>query len=117
MLAVFFFVAIAEWVVSVISLRMIARGDLLASMVIVFVENILNFWVFFAIVENVNDWGLALSYSLGAVVGTAIGIIMTKGGKNENENEVAGVLLPSLRESGDDLVKRVNRLLHLQKSV
>lgn len=77
-LLLFFSVAVVEWLIGVLSTRLIAKGHIAASVSIIFAENILGFWVFFAFVEAVNRWDVAVSYSVGACVGTAISLYLTR---------------------------------------
>ena len=77
-LIIFFCVALAEWVISVVSLRLIAKGRIFSSLAVIFLENMLGYWVFFQFVESLNDWALVTAYSLGASLGTGIGLYLTR---------------------------------------
>ena len=38
----------------------------------VFLENLLGFYVLFRFIENLNNWPIVLAYSLGASLGTFV---------------------------------------------
>jgi hypothetical protein len=82
----FFFVAVVEFVIAVLSTRMIAKGKLWTSVFLIFVEELTGFWVFYAFIESVSRGEMAIFYSLGASVGTGISIWLTRNMK-EDRNE------------------------------
>ncbi len=91
---VLFLVAIVDWAIGVYSTRTIAKGKLWLSSFIIFFENLLSFWVFFAFVENVNQWDKAIAYSLGASVGTLISLYLTRGMTETQEKPKGGLKWP-----------------------
>ncbi|MEK7611265.1 MAG: hypothetical protein AAB486_02705 [Patescibacteria group bacterium] len=74
----FFLVAVVEWVIAILSSRLIAKGKMWATVFIIFFEQLLGFWVLFAFVDAVNRWDLAVAYSLGAAVGSGISMFLTR---------------------------------------
>ena len=92
----FFLVAVVEWVIAILSSRLVAKGKLWGTVFVIFFEQLLGFWVLFAFVDAVNRWDLAIAYSLGAATGAGISMFLTRDLK-DGEASSPGPSLPKIR--------------------
>lgn len=70
----FLIIGFGEWFVASERTWLISQGKARKAAIAVFVENLLSFFVMFQIVRNVDNWWLALAYSLGASLGTFLNL-------------------------------------------
>lgn len=74
----FFLVSVGEWFIGILASRTVAKGKLIPSVALIFVEQLTGFWIFFAFVEAVNRWDLSVAYSLGASFGAGASLYLTR---------------------------------------
>lgn len=98
-LLLYFLVGLVEWMIGILSSRLIAKGKLWGTVFVIFFEQLLGFWVFFSFVKEVNRWDFAIAYSLGAAVGSGIGMFLTRDLRDVKDGETTspGPSLPKVR--------------------
>jgi hypothetical protein len=72
LLILFFFIGVMEWGLATQRQWSVSRGHANIAWIIGLLENMLSFWVMFQVVQNVDNWWMALSYSLGGALGIRI---------------------------------------------
>lgn len=70
----FLLLGFVEWFASSQRMWLVSKGEARKASLVVLVENLLAFFVLFRFVENVNNWPMAIAYSLGASLGTFINL-------------------------------------------
>lgn len=66
----FCLVGFLEWLIATERTWLITKAEAAKAAGVVFLENLLAFFVLFQFVKNVDNWYIALAYSLGASLGT-----------------------------------------------
>lgn len=66
-----FFVGILEMLVITVWTNLVTRTKVLASGVVTMINVLIWFFVIQTVVDNINNWGIAITYALGCAIGTA----------------------------------------------
>lgn len=69
---IYFAVGLLEWFLASQRTWSISQGEGVKASLWVLVENLIGFWVLFQFVQNVNNWPMAIAYSVGASLGTLL---------------------------------------------
>src|SRR3989344_8701649 len=66
-----FFVGIIEMLIVTVWTKMVTKTKVLASGIVTLINVMIWFYVIQALVDNINNWEIALLYAFGCAIGTA----------------------------------------------